>query len=68
MAAIAGDRPFIMKPDGLDWLVAPRCGQGRAAADAYYEPVESLILLQALAFCSLCNSPGRSPCTFRYSR
>ena len=29
MAAIAGDQPFIMKPDGVGWLYAPR-RQGRA--------------------------------------
>ena len=40
MAAIAGDRPFIMKPDGLGWLYAPK-GAKDGPLPAHYEPVES---------------------------
>ncbi len=40
MDAIAGDRPFIMKPDGVAWLFAP--GSLRdGPLPAHYEPVES---------------------------
>ena len=34
MEAIAGDSPFIMKPDGKGWLFAPDGREGRPAADA----------------------------------
>ena len=34
MDAIAGDEPFIMKPDGVGWLFSPGGRQGRPAADA----------------------------------
>jgi formate dehydrogenase major subunit len=38
--AIAGDQPFIMKPDGVGWLFAP--GSVRdGPLPAHYEPVES---------------------------
>jgi formate dehydrogenase major subunit len=40
MAAIAGDQPFIMKPDGLGWLYAPK-GAKDGPLPAHYEPVES---------------------------
>ncbi len=40
MAAIAGDRPFIMKADGLGWLFAPR-GVKDGPMPAHFEPVES---------------------------
>ncbi len=39
MACIAGDHPFIMKPDGLGWLYAPAVKDG--PLPAHYEPVES---------------------------
>jgi formate dehydrogenase major subunit len=39
MAAIAGDQPFIMKPDGLGWLYAPALKDG--PLPVHYEPVES---------------------------
>lgn len=39
MAAIAGDRPFITKPDGLGWLYAPAIKDG--PLPTHYEPVES---------------------------
>lgn len=40
MAALAGDQPFIMKPDGLGWLYAPK-GARDGPLPAHYEPVES---------------------------
>ncbi len=40
MAAIAGDRPFIMKTDGLGWLYAPK-GAKDGPLPCHYEPVES---------------------------
>jgi formate dehydrogenase major subunit len=39
MAAIAGNQPFITKPDGLGWLYAPAVKDG--PLPAHYEPVES---------------------------
>src|SRR5262249_20242434 len=39
MAAIAGDRPFIMKNDGLGWLYAPAVKDG--PLPTHYEPLES---------------------------
>ena len=39
MAAIAGDQPFIMKPDGRGWLYAPAVKDG--PLPTHYEPVES---------------------------
>ena len=39
MAAIAGDQPFIAKPDGLGWLYAPAVKDG--PLPTHYEPVES---------------------------
>jgi formate dehydrogenase major subunit len=39
MAAIAGDQPFITKPDGLGWLYAPAVKDG--PLPTHYEPVES---------------------------
>ncbi len=42
MDAIAGDAPFIMKPDGRGWLFAPR-GVVDGPLPAHYEPVESPI-------------------------
>ncbi len=40
MAAIAGDKPFIMKPDGRGWLFAPG-GTKDGPLPVHYEPVES---------------------------
>ena len=40
MAAIAGDEPFIMKPDGVAWLFAPS-GVKDGPLPTHYEPVES---------------------------
>jgi len=40
MEAIAGDAPFIMKPDGKGWLYAP-AGTSDGPLPTYYEPVES---------------------------
>lgn len=40
MAAISGDSPFIMKPDGKGWLYAPM-GLQDGPLPAHYEPVES---------------------------
>ncbi len=40
MAAIAGDQPFIMKPDGVAWLYAPGAVKD-GPLPAHYEPVES---------------------------
>jgi formate dehydrogenase major subunit len=39
MAAIAGNRPFILKPDGVGWLYAPAVKDG--PLPTHYEPVES---------------------------
>ncbi len=40
MEAIAGDAPFIMKPDGRGWLFAPT-GTKDGPLPAHYEPFES---------------------------
>jgi formate dehydrogenase major subunit len=40
MDAIAGDSPFIMKPDGKGWLYAP-VGTSDGPLPTHYEPVES---------------------------
>ena len=40
MGAIAGDQPFIMKPDGLAWLYAPGAVKD-GPMPTHYEPVES---------------------------
>jgi formate dehydrogenase major subunit len=40
MSAIAGDQPFIMKPDGVGWLFAPGTVKD-GPLPAHYEPVES---------------------------
>jgi formate dehydrogenase major subunit len=40
MSAIAGDQPFIMKPDGVGWLFAPGTMKD-GPLPAHYEPVES---------------------------
>ncbi len=40
MAAIAGNAPFILKPDGLSWLFAPG-GTKDGPLPTHYEPVES---------------------------
>jgi len=40
MQAIAGDTPFIMKPDGKGWLFAPT-GTKDGPLPTHYEPVES---------------------------
>jgi len=39
MDAIAGDQPFIMKPDGVGWLFAPAMKDG--PFPTHYEPIES---------------------------
>ena len=39
MAAIAGDQPFILKPDGVAWLFAPAMKDG--PFPTHYEPAES---------------------------
>jgi formate dehydrogenase major subunit len=39
MAAIAGNQPFILKPDGVGWLYAPAVKDG--PLPTHYEPVES---------------------------
>ena len=40
MAAIAGNHPFIMKPDGVAWLYAPRAVKD-GPLPTHYEPIES---------------------------
>jgi formate dehydrogenase major subunit len=40
MEAIAGDAPFIMKPDGRGWLFAPM-GAKDGPLPTHYEPIES---------------------------
>ncbi len=40
MAAIAGNQPFILKPDGLGWLFAPGAIKD-GPLPSHYEPVES---------------------------
>jgi formate dehydrogenase major subunit len=40
MKAIAGDAPFIMKPDGKGWLYAP-AGTSDGPLPTHYEPIES---------------------------
>jgi formate dehydrogenase major subunit len=40
MAGIAGDAPFIMKPDGRGWLFAPM-GAKDGPLPTHYEPLES---------------------------
>ena len=40
LAAIAGDQPFIMKPDGVAWLFAPGAVKD-GPLPTHYEPVES---------------------------
>jgi len=40
MEAIAGDAPFIMKPDGRGWLFAPM-GVKDGPLPTHYEPIES---------------------------
>jgi formate dehydrogenase major subunit len=40
MAAIAGNQPFIMKPDGLGWLYAPGALKD-GPLPTHYEPLES---------------------------
>lgn len=39
-AALAGDRPFILHPDGLGWIWAP-VGLADGPLPAHYEPLES---------------------------
>ena len=53
MEAIAGDRPFIFKPDGLGWLYAPS-GVKDGPLPTHYEPVESPVgnLLYPKQICS----------------
>jgi formate dehydrogenase major subunit len=43
MKAIAGDAPFIMKPDGRGWLFAPT-GVKDGPLPTHYEPVESPVM------------------------
>ncbi len=40
MDAIGGNQPFIMKPDGLAWLYAPK-GVKDGPLPSHYEPIES---------------------------
>jgi formate dehydrogenase major subunit len=40
MAAIGGDSPFILKPDGKGWLFGPR-GVKDGPLPTHYEPIES---------------------------
>ena len=40
MAAIAGNEPFILKPDGVGWLFAPS-GVRDGPLPVHYEPLES---------------------------
>ena len=42
MAAIAGNQPFIMKPDGVGWLYAPGAVKD-GPLPTHYEPIESLL-------------------------
>jgi formate dehydrogenase major subunit len=42
MDAIAGDQPFIMKPDGVAWLFAPGAVKD-GPLPAHYEPAESTV-------------------------
>ena len=42
MASIAGDAPFIMKPDGRGWLYAP-AGTKDGPLPTHYEPIESIV-------------------------
>jgi len=42
MASIAGDAPFIMKPDGRGWLFAP-AGTKDGPLPTHYEPIESVL-------------------------
>jgi formate dehydrogenase major subunit len=53
MAAIAGDDPFIMKPDGAGWLFAPS-GIKDGPLPVHYEPLESPVgnLLYPRQICS----------------
>jgi formate dehydrogenase major subunit len=53
MAAIAGDQPFITKPDGLGWLYAPGAVKD-GPLPTHYEPVESPVgnLLYPKQVCS----------------
>jgi len=44
MDAIAGDHPFIMKPDGVGWLFAPAMKDG--PFPTHYEPIESPVANQ----------------------
>jgi formate dehydrogenase major subunit len=52
MAAIAGNQPFILKPDGVGWLYAPAVKDG--PLPTHYEPVESPVgnLLYPKQICS----------------
>jgi formate dehydrogenase major subunit len=52
MEAIAGNQPFILKPDGLGWLYAPSVKDG--PLPTHYEPVESPVgnLLYPKQICS----------------
>jgi formate dehydrogenase major subunit len=42
MDAIAGDHPFIMKPDGVAWLFAPGAAKD-GPFPTHYEPVEPVV-------------------------
>jgi formate dehydrogenase major subunit len=54
MEAIAGDAPFIMKPDGRGWLFAPM-GVKDGPLPTHYEPLESP--LGNLLYPDQCNNP-----------
>ena len=61
MAAIAGDRPFILTADGLGWLYAPT-GLHDGPLPAHYEPIESPV------HNALYPSQASNPVATRWSR
>ena len=58
MDAIAGDTPFIMKPDGKGWLFAP-AGTKDGPLPTHYEPIESPVP-------NLLYEQQDNPCAERY--
>ena len=68
MAAIAGDDPFIMKPDGVAWLFAPT-GVKDGPLPTHYEPLESpvgnLLYPQAHVHAGRAHVPGTSATVWR---
>ncbi len=64
MDAIAGDAPFIMKPDGKGWLFAP-AGLKDGPLPTHYEPIESpvpnlLYAQQDNPAADRCDEPGNA--------